>query len=212
MIWFALRVDCGREFVCERILKTFFRETRAPVDVAVPVKHVVRKAPSKVGKRVVRSKPRLPGILFIGVASGVQFPVAQLERFAFVHGLLRDNGDRPLTFRELDMTTILGELNQRPIGYRLQGRHRKSGSFMEIVDGPYEGRTVRARWDDTDGGIVTYLALSGFTKEYEELKFDNDHNQSYVSAPDAPLAVADTSSELERWPSRSKTATAVNAS
>jgi transcription antitermination factor NusG len=66
VIFFAIRVPAGKEQIAERILRNTFRELEITgVEFRVPIKHVVRKQASTAGRRVVRSRPLLPGIVLV---------------------------------------------------------------------------------------------------------------------------------------------------
>lgn len=184
--WLGIRVTAQREFFAERVIKEIFRD-RQGIEVRVPVRHVVRKAASRVAKRAVRTRPFLPGVVFIGVHGDVEFPLTELERLPFVHGLLTGQGNIPIIFRELDMMRIFSEMNQHPRYVRKNGRRRQPGETLEITDGPYEGRIARVQHDKN---VVTFMALTGTTKEFDQLGFDNGLNQRYETNSGRPLAVA----------------------
>jgi transcription antitermination factor NusG len=190
LISFAIRVPPGKEQIAERILRNTFREREIPgVEFRVPINHVVRKQASTAGRRVVRSRPFLPGIVLVCVEPLRPVPFAELAMFSFVLGFVMGDGSRPLMLREPDMIRILGELHQRPSKYsHIPGRRkRQPGSSMAIEDGPYAGRIARVI---SQGATVTSMTITGTCPWYDDLQLDDGHNQSYKPRPDVPLAVA----------------------
>lgn len=189
MISFAIRVPPGKEQIAERILRNTFRERGIPgVEFRVPIDHVVCKRALTASRRVVRSRPFLPGIVLVCVEPLRPVPFAELARFAFVLGFVMGDGGRPLMLREPDMIRILGELHQRPGKYsHIHGRRkRKPGSSMAIEDGPYAGRIARVI---SQGATVIAMTITGTCPWYDDLQLDDGYNHSYKPRPDVPLAV-----------------------
>ena len=182
MIWFAYYVTRGRETVAERILRGYFRDCRIKVEVAVPVKHVVRRTASIASKRCVSARPCLPGMILLGVQESGDLPVVELEGFRFLHGFMPGERGAPLVFSDADIVRILGEMHQRPVRLRPGARMRKVGTSLEILDGPYAGRTARVL-ESPDGKDVTSMVITGTAKWFDELEFDRIANRAYNCAP-----------------------------
>lgn len=137
--WYAVRVQGGKEFLAEEMVKG------RGVAAVAPQRHVWRRASRYDKRKVMVTLPLLPRYLFVGLTSPGEW--SRVLSLPMVHGVIGVAG-RPERVRREQLERLMRRAASGAFVAPERQRHMRSGrefdvgQKVEIVTGPFEGAVV----------------------------------------------------------------------